>query len=279
MNNLGLVDYIDTFKNNHISGKNLLDITDKELKDELGMVSVGHRKNFSKSQEHLKKIYSKNKIFNQAIRLKLKKFYEKHKNNLRSNLHHQNQSSPQTHSFRFNSIINSINSEIIEEDQNDQASLKEEITIEKINNAAHKKPSYDNYADDENENEDIFKPEKETGSALSKKNRNKKQVESSQLLDYEAKPEASTRITNTNDQEGNTTNNNKVSESESSSESSSSSDDDNINGNGKKQKKEKVCSPDRQNMIIHNKKQPDKTKKQQQYSSSLDSNYFIIIVS
>ena len=106
MTNIGLQDYIETFKNNHISGKNILEISEKELKDDLGMVSVGHRKNFLKFQEHLGKIYSKNKIFNHAIRMKLKKFYEKHKNHLRSNINSQSPHAP--NSYRFSSFRNSI---------------------------------------------------------------------------------------------------------------------------------------------------------------------------
>lgn len=169
LTNLGLSDYIETFQNNHISGKNILDITDQELRDDLGMSSVGHRKNFSKSQEHLKKIYSKNKIFNQAIRLKLKKFYEKHKNHLRSNLH----------AYKFHSIRNSliINSEIIEEDQSDQVSMKESMKKEsEMNNHSrmprNKKISIEN---DVEENEEPAKlPEKENPPSALRKTKSKK---------------------------------------------------------------------------------------------------------
>ena len=76
------MDYIDNFKKNHITGKNLFDLKEKELKDDLNVLSVGHRKNFLKSQLHLKRIFSKNKVYSNAIRDKLVKFYDKHKHQL-----------------------------------------------------------------------------------------------------------------------------------------------------------------------------------------------------
>ncbi len=282
MANISLQDYIETFKNNHISGKNLLDLSEKELKDDLGMFSVGHRKNFLKSQEHLQKIYSKNKIFNQAIRMKLKKFYEKHKNHLRSNINLTSRHTPS--SYGFNSFRNSIHSEIIEEDQNDQLSVKKDI-IKPSSEITNKKPSieitnkkmsYDNYADDENEENS---PKKET--AL-KKMKSKK-ISESPALYHENKGEISTKISNNTEQEnnnhdnGNHNNNNNKSESESSSEFSSSSDEEQVNGNKKIKEKPKLSIEIKSNKFIHTHKQPDKAKKLQQYSSSLDSNILIIL--
>lgn len=252
MNNIGLIDYIEIFKSNHISGKNLLDITDKELKDDLGMFSVGHRKIFSKSQEHLKKIYSKNKIFNQAIRLKLKKFYEKHKNHLRSNLHN---------GYKFNSIRTSLhlNNEIIEEDQNDQISLKESVVSQKNNENTLAKPrdknkkfSYENYADDEKDIENDEQPiqqEKELPSAL-RKNKSKKAQESPKI-ETTNKETSEFNDINTKNKAHNNPNNliepNKISDSDTSSDSSTSSDEEQgknvannaniINGNKKRKEK------------------------------------------
>lgn len=266
LTNIGLVDYIDTFKNNHISGKNLLDIKEVELKDDLCVCSVGHRKNFIKSQEHLKKIYSKNRIFNQAIRTKLKNFYEKHKNHLRSNhyLHFNNNNN------KFNSIRSSLSNEIIEEDQND--SLKEDYTKMNTANANEittnvnglsnetttllKKISYDNFIDEET---DLLKKPEHEHCVLMKKRSKSPMIEPIE--------------NNKNNEDGIKG----PSESDTSSDSSSSSDDENPGSVTKKPKKEKkeestneTKPPNHLHIIIPKKIQ--KTQKSMQYSSSLDSN-------
>jgi hypothetical protein len=56
---IGLEDYVESFNSNHISGNNLFDLTESELKEDLKMVSVGHRVIFEKSVENLKKLMSK----------------------------------------------------------------------------------------------------------------------------------------------------------------------------------------------------------------------------
>ena len=263
--NIGLADYIDTFKKNHISGKNLLDITEVELKDDLSVCSVGHRKNFLKSQEHLKKVYSKNRVFNQTIRAKLKKFYEKHKNHLRSSQYLQ-------FNNKFNSIRSNYNTtDIIEEDQNDQSSFKEEFikaseivmatnaSVISSENKPLKKVSFDNFADDET---DFVKPiEKETPSPLTKKKTKSPMVES-------------VKENNKNNEE---CNNKIASESDSSSDSSSSSDDETNQTTPLKKKKEKITTSPSENKLsnhlhIQVPKKIQRNTKCMQYSSSLDSN-------
>lgn len=285
---------MDSFKSNHISGKNLLDLTDKELKDELGMFSIGHRKNFGKSQEHLRKIYSKNKIFNQAIRMKLRNFYQKHKSHLKSSLYSQISPTAQ----KMTSL--NVNSEIIEEDQSD--SMRDSLQGRKENppHISKKMVSYENYADDEEEYRPIEK-EKEVGSAL-KKTKSKK-ISEAPSFDNKLSKEMSKSSNNNNidinnkkntndnnNNEGNNDkvkelnienndnndnnaaniNNNKVSESSSTSSSSSSSEDET------KKKKEKALDNSRSPIPLKiHRKQPGKAQKGQQYSSSLDSKYLL----
>ena len=74
---------MDNFTKNHINGKILFDITDKELKEDLEVVSIGHRKNFKKAVQHLKKFYSKNRLYSDSIKNKLIRFYEKHSHQLK----------------------------------------------------------------------------------------------------------------------------------------------------------------------------------------------------
>ena len=242
----------------------MLDITEVELKDDLGVCSVGHRKNFLKSQEHLKKVYSKNRMFNQTIRAKLKKFYEKHKNHLRS-----------SHYLQFNNKFNSIRSnynttEIIEEDQNDQSSFKEEFVktseITNMNansseNQPHKKVSFENFADDD-EVDFVKEQEKQTPPLSKKKSK-------SPMID-------SVKENNKTNEEGN---NKVVSESDSSSDSSSSSDEDTNQTTPLKKKKEKSANSSTENKMsnhlhIQVPKRNQKNAKYIQYSSSLDSDFF-----
>lgn len=56
---IGLEDYSNIFIHNKISGKNIFDLTDSELKDELKMSAIGHRKDFKKNIQQLKEIYSR----------------------------------------------------------------------------------------------------------------------------------------------------------------------------------------------------------------------------
>ena len=80
---IGLNEYVDNFTKNHINGKILFDLTDKELKEDLEVVSIGHRKNFQKAVAHLKKFYAKNRLYSDSIKNKLIKFYEKHSHQLK----------------------------------------------------------------------------------------------------------------------------------------------------------------------------------------------------
>jgi len=118
LKHLGLNDYIDKFKENHINGEVLFEITEADLKDEFGMHSLGHRKNFMKAIENLKRIYNdadgKNSDY---IRHKIQKFYEKNRPNQRSLLNGLRPREGRFYSHRFLSR-NTYNSqqEIIEED-------------------------------------------------------------------------------------------------------------------------------------------------------------------
>jgi len=57
LKHLGLGEYAEQFKANHITGANLLDLTDAELKQEFKITSLGHRKDIRKSIDQLKQIY------------------------------------------------------------------------------------------------------------------------------------------------------------------------------------------------------------------------------
>ena len=192
-------------------------------------------------------------------------FYEKHKNHLRSSQYLQ-------FNNKFNSIRSNYNTtDIIEEDQNDQSSFKEEFikaseivmatTASEISseNKPFKKVSFDNFADDET---DFVKPiEKETPSPLTKKKTKSPMVES-------------VKENNKNNEE---CNNKIASESDSSSDSSSSSDDETNQTTPLKKKKEKITTSPSENKLsnhlhIQVPKKIQRNTKCMQYSSSLDSN-------
>ena len=50
LNEIGLGKYMQVFKDNHITGRNILEIQEGELKEEFEMNSLGHRKIFVKKQ-------------------------------------------------------------------------------------------------------------------------------------------------------------------------------------------------------------------------------------
>lgn len=78
LKHIGLEVYAEVFESNDIVGKNLLEIQEDELKNELGMTSVGHRKNLLHSVGYLRKIYIENKGRRLSIiRNKLAQFYYK----------------------------------------------------------------------------------------------------------------------------------------------------------------------------------------------------------
>jgi hypothetical protein len=49
---------VDNFNENHITGKNILELNETELKDDLNMTPLGHRKVFMKGQTLLRKCYT-----------------------------------------------------------------------------------------------------------------------------------------------------------------------------------------------------------------------------
>lgn len=78
LKHLGLEEYVEVFSINHITGKNLFEIKEEELKNEFKMNSVGHRKNFMNSVDYLRKIFLENKGRRLSIiRNKLAQLYYK----------------------------------------------------------------------------------------------------------------------------------------------------------------------------------------------------------
>ncbi len=81
LRHVGLDEYADKFIDNDITGKNLLDLSEDDLKKELGMNSIGHRKDFKKAIDHLRKMYTEN--YQNLVKAKLVKFYEKNKHRMK----------------------------------------------------------------------------------------------------------------------------------------------------------------------------------------------------
>lgn len=169
LKHLGLHDYIDKFRDNHINGEVLFEITEADLKDEFGMHSLGHRKNFMKAIENLKRIYNdadgKNSDY---IRHKIQKFYEKNRSSsgrsLLGGLRPLEGRRFYSHRFLSRNTYNS-QQEIIEEDDElkpdtgpspqafpKRADLKDEFKLDHPHNkhgSPQKRTECD--ADDENE--------------------------------------------------------------------------------------------------------------------------------
>lgn len=76
MKHLGLGEYAEQFKANHITGVNLLDLTDADMKQEFKIASLGHRKNLRKAIEQLNQIYRGGKD-PEYIKNKIRSFYNK----------------------------------------------------------------------------------------------------------------------------------------------------------------------------------------------------------
>lgn len=130
LRHLGLNDYVEAFKKNHINGQVLFEITEADLKDEFGMTSVGHRKNFIKAVENLKRIFcDENEKNSEYVRHKIQKFYERNRPSMggRSLFAGLRPREGRFYSHRFNSR-NTYNSqhEVIDED--DELDLKNEPT-------------------------------------------------------------------------------------------------------------------------------------------------------
>jgi len=73
----GFSQYKKNFEDNHITGKNLFDLTENDLNEEINIKDANHRKRIMKDLKFLKKIYTKNPDESEYIRNKLLKFYEK----------------------------------------------------------------------------------------------------------------------------------------------------------------------------------------------------------
>lgn len=132
LRHIGLEQYVESFKKNHINGKVLFDLSETELKDEFKMTSVGHRKNFMKAMANLKRINISEKS-SEYINKKIKKFYEKNNPNKRGLLNSLGSSENRFYSHRFftKNLYNSAH-QIIEED--DEHSVKFETNS---NNSPH----------------------------------------------------------------------------------------------------------------------------------------------
>lgn len=78
----GFSQYRSNFSANHITGKNVFDLTEDDLENELNIKDHGHRKRIFKDIQFLKKIYSKNPDEADFIRKKLLRFYEKNQGEL-----------------------------------------------------------------------------------------------------------------------------------------------------------------------------------------------------
>ena len=73
----GFSQYKKNFEENHITGRNLFDLTENDLNEEINIKDANHRKRIMKDLKFLKKIYTKNPDESEYIRNKLLKFYEK----------------------------------------------------------------------------------------------------------------------------------------------------------------------------------------------------------
>ncbi len=60
LDNIDMKEYFKVFQKNHITGYCLIELSEEDLKKELGIVSVGHRKVIMKNIYNLKLIYGKN---------------------------------------------------------------------------------------------------------------------------------------------------------------------------------------------------------------------------
>jgi tRNA A-37 threonylcarbamoyl transferase component Bud32 len=78
----GFGQYRGNFESNHIAGNTLLELTEQELENEIGITHVQHRKKIMKDIRFLKKIFPRNTKESKFIREKLLKFYENNKNKL-----------------------------------------------------------------------------------------------------------------------------------------------------------------------------------------------------
>jgi hypothetical protein len=79
LDRIGFSSYKDNFLQNHVTGKNLFDLTEKDLTDDFNIKDESKRKVFLNDLQFLKKLYPKNNIESKYIRKKLLKFYEKNK--------------------------------------------------------------------------------------------------------------------------------------------------------------------------------------------------------
>lgn len=74
----GFSQYKKNFEENHITGKNLFDLTENDLNEEIHIKDADHRKMIMKDLKLLKIMYKKNPDESEYVRDKLLKFYENH---------------------------------------------------------------------------------------------------------------------------------------------------------------------------------------------------------
>jgi hypothetical protein len=70
---IGLGDYQETFTKNNITGKNIFELTEADFRADLGITSIGHRKNLMKNIELLAETAKQSKTYNNYLKGKLKK--------------------------------------------------------------------------------------------------------------------------------------------------------------------------------------------------------------
>lgn len=120
---MGLGEYAEQFRANHITGANLLDLNDADFKQEFNICSLGHRKNLRRGLDQLAQIYRTGRDSN-YVKDKIKRFYNN--NQKVKKVSHFN--SIGSVDGRFNSLrklysgVYNSTHEVIEED-NDEADM------------------------------------------------------------------------------------------------------------------------------------------------------------
>lgn len=104
---IGLGDYIAIFGDNHINGRNILEIQESELKEEFEMNSLGHRKIFVKKQAELKRMQ------NSQVREKIQKVLGHSQKKIKLQ---EKKQEPQMYNSLYSNHLNS-KYEVIEEEE------------------------------------------------------------------------------------------------------------------------------------------------------------------
>ena len=76
---INLEKYCDNFEMNHINGKNLFELSERDLIEEIKIIDVIDRKNLFKEIKLLRKIFPQNPIKSDYMKKKLVNFFEKNR--------------------------------------------------------------------------------------------------------------------------------------------------------------------------------------------------------